>query len=130
MFVSNMCDLTEVFIVTSRRTDSNETTISEFCHKREESVKLMEDISLDALRKVRDHKGEVDIASPLNDTVSVNDLLSGYTIRRKEGDSNTIELWKIERRPGALYGYTRERTVVQYFKVISVKKHPKSCPCS
>jgi hypothetical protein len=83
----------------------------------------MEDLALTALKGAKEMKPEDFLASPLNDTLPVEDIISGVTIRRNKDNNDRIDLWKIERVYQTMVSAskTRIQNVVKYFEVEEIQ---------
>ena len=115
-----------IHLVKSRKTDSVETINHKFSQNKEEATSLMECLALEGLKEVKGMKPADELASPLNDTTKVEDIISGYTIRRSNENPSIIYLWKIERVANTIFpGTHRVQSIIRCFQVEEISSISK-----
>jgi hypothetical protein len=114
-----------VYVVTSKKTDSNETILHKYSKSREAAILLMELLALEDLKKYRGLTENDFIVSPLKDTFDVDKIMEGYTIRYKKDNPDVIDLIKIERiNVGQLIVFNykkRSQTCIKSYHIVCVK---------
>lgn len=118
-----MQNIATVFVLTSQYTEETDFCILSYSYDRNEVIEQMEAVALTELKKQLNKKDGEDVVSPLRDTIPVEQIISGITIRYRCPDlKDVIDVIKIERKETGyiLSSKKRMQSIIKTFRIIKV----------
>jgi hypothetical protein len=120
-----------IYAIASQETDKHEFVVHRYSTSFEQAKATLEKISLDHLKQALGMNSNDHMESPLYDTIGVENISQGLTIRyRLEASEDgkpsrvndrIIDMIKIERTHNFYVIPTKRRTIINTFKIIEVE---------